>query len=259
MPGLIALSITGTIPCGPDLGLTDVHFPRLRRLRMDEPEGCPEFVIRHLNTLTHLRIPHYSKLSIGDATAVDLTHYEGPFDIFTQQLRFRSDSLESCTLMGEVGEHVPRSLSLLSAHTNLRRLLMGIRIDEKAMLELLSSCSQFPGVEDLVICYNGGDNKTLLEHEPPWQQLLAPFPSARHILVNLQSWRSRWILEKCFGWADEIAQICTEVVAVAFDDDAALKRRSPNHKWEADQDAQEIAEIVVWPGFGSVRFGGTFA
>lgn len=151
MPGLIALSITGSIHCGPDLGLTDVHFPRLKRLRMDEPEECPEFVIRHLNTLTHLRISHDSKLSIGNATAVALAQYEGPFDIFMQQLRFRSEALESCTLMGDVGEHVALSLASL---TNLRRLLLGLRINEKTMLELLSSCDKFPRVEDVVICYD---------------------------------------------------------------------------------------------------------
>ncbi|KZV81129.1 hypothetical protein EXIGLDRAFT_844893 [Exidia glandulosa HHB12029] len=241
MPGLVALSITGRIYCGPDLGLTDVHFPRLKRLRMDEPEECPEFVMRHLNTLTHLCISHDSKLSIENATAVALAQYEGPFDIFMQQLRFRSESLESCTLMGDVGEHVSLSLASL---TNLRRLLLGLRINEKTMLELLSSCDKFPRVEDVVICY-GDENDRTVQHEPPWQQLLAPFPSARHILVFLQSWDSDWILEKRFAWADEIAQICKEVVAVAFDDDAALRRRSPNHEWEIDQGADEIAEIVA--------------
>ncbi|KZV85274.1 hypothetical protein EXIGLDRAFT_775702 [Exidia glandulosa HHB12029] len=98
MPGLVALCLKGSTPTGENLGLQDVTFPHLRRLRLDEPDSCIEFIMRHLHRLQNLRLPFDTDtevtLPVGDldVSVAAPMHYQGPFLAFMPLLHADSSA-----------------------------------------------------------------------------------------------------------------------------------------------------------------------
>lgn len=151
LTNLVALSLQGTADL--QLALSDIHFPRLRRLRADARKASAAVIPRHLAALTHLRTR--GPIELTEPQTVHLTHYDGPFEPLLAEFRFTS--LEYCNLRlraasPDVGRQV---LLALSRHSNLRTLRFSASLTDADMARIFAGCPPFHGIRDLLLIYGG--------------------------------------------------------------------------------------------------------
>ncbi|KZV85244.1 hypothetical protein EXIGLDRAFT_775739 [Exidia glandulosa HHB12029] len=249
MSRLVALSIKGRIyPPGPtDLALTDIHFARLKRLRFDDMKKCPDFVPRHLSALTHLRLDEDAELVIEGRQRAFLTHYEGAFAPLMLQCDLDSShALEYCALFGTLPSamHKP-SFASLGLHINLRRLILGLEIPERTLLDMLKDCPKFPNIEDIGLCFDDG-NDAVPRRDPALDQLLASFPTAQRVLIYHDAWDQDWAKQQSSAWACIVAVLCKGVKAIAFSEDALIFA-GPTEGWKIDEspDKWDITDMAA--------------
>ncbi|KZV84945.1 hypothetical protein EXIGLDRAFT_753553 [Exidia glandulosa HHB12029] len=243
MPGLIALSLDGLIPDGQDLGLRNIDFPRLQRLRIDTPDRCIDFLQRHLSRLQHL-VVDITKIPLNSATS--LVHYEGPYSVLTQLLPdgAPTHSLKSCALFGP---RFPSTLAPLARYRNLRYLKITRNGAYPAMiLGMIMNCPPFTGVTSLSIWFRTGYmNPETTSTDPPceWSQLMRPFPAARYIVLTLEY---NVVEEWGLAWAEEISETCKDARVIVLSD-CGFKRAGPGFDWVADSSAEKAIDASLNP------------
>ncbi|KZV85262.1 hypothetical protein EXIGLDRAFT_726336 [Exidia glandulosa HHB12029] len=251
MPGLIALSINGWIPDGQDLGLQNIDFPRLQRLRIDTPDRCIDFLQRHLPRLQHLSVVGITKIPFNwDMTVATstLVHYEGPYPLLMQLLPdgAPTHSLESCALNGP---SVPSTLVPLARHQHLKYISIDLDgLDRATILEIIRDCPPFTGVTSLKIVFDNRDdwNMETTSANPPWSQLMRPFPAALYIVLIVDMDYYDVVFERGLQWAKDISETCKDARVIVFKR-IAFTRAGPGFDWVADDDAEEAIDASLNP------------
>lgn len=168
---LVALVLKGRLYGGMDLALTGVHFPRLRRLRVDAPFKCAPFICSHLPALTHLRIkselPVDVALAAAEPPTVGLTHYHGPIQTLLR-LGLKCTTIQYCALMLYDDAHsdresskreVERVMRMLHAQAQLQTLVVCMDCRGWVIAEIIAQISSLPPfdlVKDMVFTTRGG-------------------------------------------------------------------------------------------------------
>ncbi|KZV84944.1 hypothetical protein EXIGLDRAFT_726618 [Exidia glandulosa HHB12029] len=251
MPGLIALSVNGWMPNGQDLGLQNIDFPRLQRLRLDRADLGVEFLQRHLPRLKQLRVQGFTNIPVDcDLTVGTLVHYEGPYLLLVQLLPdgAPTHSLESCRLVGEFGSGIPPTLAPLARYQNLRYLsICPYGADRAMILEMIRDCPPFTSVTSLYLDFDNQEDLDIVpaSTDPPWSQLMRPFPAAIYIVLSVDM-EYNVVRERGLAWAKEISETCEDATVIVLSD-FGFKRAGPSFDWVADDDAEDAIDASLNP------------
>ncbi|KZV85266.1 hypothetical protein EXIGLDRAFT_699692 [Exidia glandulosa HHB12029] len=109
---------------------------------------------------------------------------------------------------------------------------------------MIRECPPFTGLESLEINFDGA-GEVEVTTDPPWSQLMRPFPAALYKVAYVDLSR-KVANERGLAWVQEIAETCKDALIVVLSHNG-FSRAGTGFNWVADANADAAIDPSLNP------------